>query len=278
MIRSLAVRPWSLLGQPSFMLVLLPSLLLAQTPTPAPPVLQIFEETLRPGHAGLHARTEMAWPLAFARAKVPAHYLAMSSQTGPARMWFLSGWASLAELESVDEAIAKAPGLPEELDRIGALDAEHVEGGRTLIAVHRPDLSFDGLGNDLAKMRYMEVAMYRVRPGQELAFARLAQEYGEMARTGSVPTSWATYEIRWGMGAPTFLVLSGRASLAELDQTAPEALGWQKVMTAARMTKLMAEASAVIASAESQLFRFAPKMSYLPADWIARDPAYWQAP
>ena len=63
-------------------------------PTAQPKLLQIYREQVKTGHAAAHVKTEAGWPAAFAKAKSPDYYLALSSMTGPQVAWFISPWDS----------------------------------------------------------------------------------------------------------------------------------------------------------------------------------------
>jgi hypothetical protein len=49
---------------------------------PAPPkIIQIFREEVKPGKTAAHAKIEVGWPRAFAKAKWPVYYMAVTSVT-----------------------------------------------------------------------------------------------------------------------------------------------------------------------------------------------------
>src|SRR3989441_8893966 len=93
----------------------------------------------------------------------------MTSLTGPSEAWFIVPFASNAavademKLESSDTALAA------ELARLGRADAEVLTDARAIQAVARTDLSH-GAFPDLAKMRFWEISIFRVRPGHESDF------------------------------------------------------------------------------------------------------------
>ncbi len=84
------------------------SVLLAQAQqvmlTP-PKVLVITREVLKPGKGAAHEKWETGWPRAFAKAKWPTRYLAVSSMTGENRALYMSGYESLAAWEADTRAI-----------------------------------------------------------------------------------------------------------------------------------------------------------------------------
>src|SRR5439155_1335832 len=63
---------------------------------PPPPYLEIFREEVKVGRAGAHVQTEAGWPRAFAKAKIPNNYIAMTTIYGPTEAWFFEGHGSVA--------------------------------------------------------------------------------------------------------------------------------------------------------------------------------------
>src|SRR2546422_2088539 len=130
---------------PKLSLFALPALLvtgvgtaLAQAlPTSQPALIQIFREQVKLGRAAEHARIEAGWPAAFAKAKSPNHYLAMTSLTGASEAWFIVPYASNAvaademKLEESDTTLAA------ELQRLSRADAEVLNDSRSIQAVAR---------------------------------------------------------------------------------------------------------------------------------------------
>src|SRR5215218_5039982 len=88
----------------------------ADAPPPPPKVLQIFRETVKPGHSAAHANTEAGWPAAFAKADAPGHYLALTSTSGPNEAWFITGYESFAAYEKDNAGIEANAALSAETD------------------------------------------------------------------------------------------------------------------------------------------------------------------
>src|SRR5213080_2195412 len=69
-------------------------------PAPPPKVLSISREFLKPGKGGSpHEDAESAFAQAFARAKWPTHYLALTSISGKPRSIFITGYDSFEAWE-----------------------------------------------------------------------------------------------------------------------------------------------------------------------------------
>jgi len=250
----------------------------AQTPAPQtmapPPYLQIFREEVKPGHAGsVHRATEAGWPRAFARAKTTNHYLAMTTVFGPPEAWFMSGSASVAEIEQENQAVEQAPGLTRELDRLSQADAAHLSGYRSLLARYRPELS-NASEIRAPEMRVWEVIVFKVRPGRDASFAEAATLYRSVVEQAKAEYPWATYEVMAGMPGPTYLVFAPHRRLAEIDPATGAGAAIQKAMSEETMKKFGTLFEG-FSSVETLVFEVSPEMSYLAADWIAQDPKFW---
>src|SRR3989304_8303900 len=94
---------------------------LAQNDPPKPPpIVSIYREQVKPGKGGAHEKSEMAWVQAYAKAKAPAHYVAMTSVTGPDEAWFIEARDSFASVQKDQEAIMGNAALSAEIDAIAA--------------------------------------------------------------------------------------------------------------------------------------------------------------
>ncbi len=246
--------------------------LAAQSMAP-PAYLQIFREEVKMGRVGPHVLTEAGWPRAFARAKIPNNYVAMTTIYGPNEAWFFEGCASVAEIEAVNQAIEAAPGLTAELDRLSQADAANVASVRTILARHVPETS-NGPDINPAEMRAWEITIFRVRPGKEGSFVEGAKLYQSLVQQAKVEAPWATYEVMAGLPGPTYLVFSPHKHLAEIDPATGVGAAIQKVMNEETMKKFGALSEGFI-SVETMVFAPSPEMSHLSAEWIAQDPKYW---
>src|SRR3989449_2831031 len=173
-------------------------------PSSQPALITIYREQVKLGRGTEHERIEAGWPAAFAKAKSPNYYLAMTSLTGPNEAWFIVPFASNAavademKLESSDTALAA------DLARLGRADAEVLTDARAIQAVARTDLSH-GAFPDLAKMRFWEISIFRVRPGHESDFEAAAKVYGAATDRAATGFSYRVYQITAGLPEPTFL-------------------------------------------------------------------------
>lgn len=250
--------------------------LMAQEPPPPPKVIQIYREEVKPGKGAAHEKLEAQWPAAFAKANHESHYLAMTSLTGPPEVWFLTGYDSFAAWEKDINHVEKNVALRAELDRLGEKDAEFISGGRSIVAINRPELN-NGPHVDISKIRYMRVTTYRVKPGHEKDFTDAVKIVKEAYEKAKIEQSWAVFQMNGGMQVPTFMVWIPMKSLADVDtglgrsQTIRDAQGEEGQKALAKL------AGDGYASIDSQILAFNPKMSYPSKEMAARDPEFWNS-
>lgn len=246
--------------------------LAAQAMAP-PPYLQIFQEQIKVGRAGAHSAVESGWPRAFARAKIPNYYIAMTTIYGPPEAWFTGGARSIAEIEEQNQAIEKAPGLSKEMDRLSQADAVNVAGYRAVLARYHPELS-NGPNINPAEMRLWEVLIFTIRPGGEAKFAEAAKLYRTTVESAKATAPWATYEVMSGMPGPVFLVFVPHKTLAEIDPATGPMAAIEKSMNQETMKKF-SELAEGYSSVESRIFAVSPEMSHPRPEWVTQDPAFW---
>jgi hypothetical protein len=254
----------------------LPAFSQAPASSGPPKVLQIFREEVKPGKGSIHEKTEAGWPKAFAKAKWPVHYLAVTSVTGPGEAWFLSGYPSYAAYETDQRNIEKDATLTAETQRLSAIDGELLTQGRSMLASFREDLSYN-TGADLSKMRYFSITVTRVRPGHEAEFVEARKIVKAAHEKAGLPDGMAIYQVSSGAPSGTFLGIVARQTLEELDKSA--AIHGEAYMQAlggdAGQKKLADIQSSAIVSSETNVFAFSPSMSYSSPEMIAGDPAFW---
>ena len=241
----------------------------------APPnVIQIYREEVKPGKGAAHEKVEAGWPRAFAKAKSPTHYLAMTSVSGPTEAWFITGHDSLAAWEKDTQNNDKNPALSAELLQLSAQDGELLSNVRSVVAVYRPEMSYRANGINIGEMRYFYVTTVRLRPGSSYSdMNKITLAAHEKA---NVPERWAVFQVTYGMPSGTYLFIQPLKSLAEVDafpQTHGEA--YQAAIGEDGTKKLRELANAGVISTETNIFAFSPKMSYPSEKTIAADPAFW---
>ena len=250
----------------------------AQDAASIPKVLQITGEFTKPGKAhALHDKTEGAFVQAMSRANSPVHWIGMISLSGQKRALFFTWYDSFEAWEQSDAALGKKTSLTAELSRDYIADGEMVDSEDQAVYVYQDELSLRPRA-DLSPMRYMDISTYHVRPGHEREWAELVKTVKGAYEKAVPEAQWSTYRQLYGGEGGTYLVLTARRSLAEVDRVLTE--GNPRFMAALGEDGMKTFSDLVAASVQSsqhQLFAFNPNTSYVPSQWIKSD-NIWKRP
>ena len=241
-----------------------------------PKVLVIMREYTKPGKSGMaHEKTESAFVQAMTRAKWPTHYLGTTSLSGKDRALFLTSYASFEAWEKDNVATEKNTALSAALDRAAMADGELLDSEDQGVFVFRDDLSLRTMA-DLSHMRYLEISSYNVRPGHPREWTELVKMVKAAYEKGVPDAHWGMFEKVYGDGGSTFLVLTARKTLAEVDRSFQEDPQFEAEMGEDGMRRLGELIRATVESSQHQLYAFNPRMSYVPDEWIKADPDFWK--
>lgn len=241
-----------------------------------PKVLQITREYTKPGKAGMvHDKAESAFVQAMSRAKWPTHYLAMTSLSGKARALFLTSYASFEAWEQDNAAVEKNTALSAALDRASMADGELLDSVDQGVFVFRDELSLRPMA-DISQMRYLEISVYHVRPGHDREWNEVVKMVKAAYEKGVPDAHWGAFEQVYGGDEGTFLVLTARKTLAEIDRGFQEDKQFEAAMGEEGMKKLDELYGASVESSLHQLFAFNPRMSYVADEWVKADPDFWK--
>lgn len=251
---------------------------MAQTlPVAQPKYISIVREQVKMGRGAEHSKFEAGWPAAYEKAKSPMSYLALVSMTGSRESWYITPYESHAAMgEAMKKEEADAV-LSAELERLSKGDAEFLSDLRRMEVAARPDMSH-GQFPDLAKVRFYEISIFRVRPGHETGFANVAKAYAAAAAKAAPKAAWRTYEAMAGAPGGTYLVFSSFESYADFDRNMAEGEAMFKsfsVEDAMTMQKFSADG---LISVETNRYRVDPVQSYVPKETREKDPAFWMPP
>lgn len=243
--------------------------------TPPPKVLVTMREFLKPGKGGsLHVKSESAFVRAMEAAKYPTHYFAMNSLSGPSRALFILGYDSFADWEKDNAAMEKNATLAAAFDRAQIADGELLSGYDQAVWTYDEDDSFRGAVK-IGEMRFMELTLFKVRVGHRAEWRQLVKLYKD--GLANVPGAhWATFENQYGSDGGAYLVATPMRSLSEVDQEMTDDKQLKDTLGADGMKKLAELETACVESVSSNLFQFAPKMSYPPDAWVQADPGFWK--
>ena len=249
----------------------------AATPPSPPKVLQIYREVVKPGHGAAHTKNEAGWPAAFTKVSSPAHYLALTSTSGPNEAWFITGWDSYAAYEKDSLDSEKNEALQAELERLSTADGDHLSNLTSMFATYREDLSYRP-GVNIPQMRYFQIVTFRLKPGRGAEFAAARKIVQDVHEKLNMDEHWATFQVTSGAPAGTYLMFLPMKSMAEID-AAQEMHGkaYDAAMGEENQKKLGDLLNASVESSTGVILRFSPKMSYPSKEWVAADP-FWAPP
>jgi hypothetical protein len=236
----------------------------AQGPTEPSPLIQLMR---RPAGDVSEIRR-------YVDARAAVNIVGMATITGSPETWLVALHDSFASIENVDKAIrAFMPGnLP------GQFPDDVFAVSRNLIAFYRPGLSYraDQAIRMYPKARYIQVTIYRIRPGTEADFTELVKVRRAALATVNVDRPDIVYQVISGASSGTYLFLAPLTSLKSLDD------GVAKTPVYAESFLAGAATSASKAAVESEisrihlLFRVEPGMSYVSDDFASADVEFWR--
>lgn len=239
-----------------------------------PPVLLISRELVKPGKNVVHNRWEAGWPAAFAKANYPTTYIGMNAVSGINEAWFLIGFPSFDAMEKDQARMDSNAALTADMNRLGAGESDFVENTRSVLAAYVPSVSHNP-NIDLSKMRYFEVVTYTMKPGHAGDFIKAAGLVRDGYTKAGLDQPWAIYRAVSGMPAGTFYVFLPMKSLATLDNAPASMEAMGRALGPDQMSALDKLVLDGIATSQSQVFAFNPKMSYVSKEMKAADP-FWR--
>ena len=190
-----------------------------------PKVLLFVREDIKPGMMASHNKHSAIYAGIFSRLQTPNHRIAMVPVAGSENeVVYLTGCDSFADLEKLlnetDKKLSTVNASTQsELDRLDKEAGSLHAGMRDLLAVYRPEMSFNPQA-PIPQMRYFSVSTVRIRPGHEAQYIDYVQKVVNVARTkAKLPDNFhvAVYQVISGAPSGTFLVFRPMKSLAELD-------------------------------------------------------------
>jgi hypothetical protein len=243
-------------------------------PTAPRKIIQIYRERLKPGMEAAHEANESGWPQAFAAARSPMYYLAMSSMTGHPEVLFVSSYDSYTSWAKDMASTEGNAELSAQLSRLATADGPYLESLDVIEARYEPDLSY-GAFPDLNKQRFWNISIWRIRPGHDKNFVDASAAYMAIVKRSGVTTSWRTYAVTDGLPSGTFLMFSSVAAFGDLDTDMANGAAIWKAATPDEQARLAKFFSESVVFTTSNRYRLSPTMSYVSAETKATDPAFW---
>jgi hypothetical protein len=242
-----------------------------------PKVIRIIREEVKVGKGTVHEANETAWARTFADAKSPDNWIGMDSTTGNNEAWFVSGYDTMSDMEKrTIQALNTVPALRAIDTKYSSQDGEFVSSTRSVVAVYRDDLSYQGLKTNVGLFRYLYVTTVRVRPGHESEFVEATKISRAAHEKATVPERWSVFEVTEGMPRGTYLIFEPLKSMADVDAF-PQTHGkvYQDAVGDDGRKRLAELNSSATISAETNIFAFNPKMSNPTKEIAAADPDFW---
>ena len=249
----------------------------AQDSMKPPAVIQITREWLKPGKSGMvHDKSEASFVAAFSKSKVQGHYVALNSLSGKSCALYLARYDSYAEWESDNKLIAKNASLSAELDRDQMADGDLLEGLDQAVLTFEEEMSFHPRP-DYSHARYYEITSFHVRPGHNREWREVTKMYKDACEKAGIDAHWGMYYVAFGGESGTYIALTHRDSLVELDKGMAdgkkimEAMGGEEGMN--KLDELFGQA---VDSEHSELFSINPKQSFVDENTAKADPDFWR--
>jgi hypothetical protein len=243
---------------------------------PRPKVLQITREFVKPGKAGMaHDKAESAFVQAESRAKWPTHYVGMTSLSGKARALFFTFYDSFEAWEKDVAAVGKNAALSAALDHAAEADGALLESLDQGVFYFNEEMSLRPR-SDVSQFRFMQISTFQVRPGHDREWREVVKMVKAGYEKGVPDAHWGMFQQMFGGDGGTYLVLTGRKSLSELDREEEDSKKFAAAMGEDGMKKLNELFAVCAQSSQEQLFAINPKMSYVADEWIKADPDFWK--
>jgi hypothetical protein len=246
-----------------------------------PKALLIVREDIKPGMMAAHNKHSANYVGVFSKLQTPNFRIALAPVAGSENeVVYLTGGDSFADLEKTlnetDKKMANVNAkMQMELDRLDKEASTLHAGMRDILAIYRPDLSFNP-GAPIAQMRYFSINTMRIRPGQETKFVDYVQKVYNPARAkAKLPENFhsAVFQVISGAPSGTFLIFRPMKSLSEFDSS----IG--AMIRNSMSEDMRKEGDRVLAetviSSETSTYAMMPRMSYMPKEFTSMDPDFW---
>jgi hypothetical protein len=241
-----------------------------------PKILEIQREYVKPGKSGLaHQKSESLFTQAMSRAKWPTYYIGMTSLSGKSRALFFTSFSSFDAWEKDSAAVAKNATLSAALDHASMVDGELLDEADQGIFVFHDEMSLRPKP-DLSAMRFMELIVFKVRPGKEKEWSELVKLAKDGYEKGVPDSHWGMFEQVFGGEGGTYLLLIAHKSLSEVDKGLGNDKQFADAVGEGGMKKFSELIAASVESTQQQLFAFDAHMSYVPEAWSKSDPDFWK--
>jgi hypothetical protein len=220
-----------------------------------------------------HQAVEGAYPRALAAGKIPNHYYAAVSLSGPPRVLFFHGYDSYAEWAQGSRGGTTDPTLAATLAHTTAADGDLLSSKDYTVWAKRDDLSLNP--GFRVGTRVEVIIQYLVRPGHGQEFEDLVKLYTEGYKDVA-GMHWGTYEETYGSPGNAFLVIITHKSASELDAEEDNDKKFAETLGEEGLKKLALLEASCLESKQADVFFIDPKMSYPTERMLKADPEFWK--
>ena len=249
----------------------------AQDSMKPPAVIQITREWLKPGKSGMvHDKSEASFVATYSKSKSQGHYIALNSMSGKSRALYLARYESYAAWESDNKMIAKNASISAELDRDQVADGELLDGLDQAVLTYEEEMSFHPRP-DYSHARFYTISSFHVRPGHNREWQEAVKMYKDACEKAGIDAHWGMYAVAFGGEGGTYIALTHRDSLAELDKGMADGKKLMEAMGGAEgMSKFDELFGQAVDVSHAELFSINPKQSYVEESIVKADPDFWR--
>jgi hypothetical protein len=241
-----------------------------------PQYLNVVHERLKPGRDAAYDGMLSNIRDDYERFNIPAYWIEMKSITGPDESFSLNLGDSFGDLEKMGAGMAAGVAAHPELAGLqDRLLAENTSSVTNFIAERVDPLGFRAATINFAKMRMLQVTVFRIRPGHEGEFAEAAKSIAASYEKVAGSPAWVIYAVHSGAPLPYYLTLTTLSSLKDEDDAATRRAPVMEAAGAAVQQRLQEIARSAYDSIETNIYVVNPHLSHMPRDFTAEDPAYW---
>lgn len=230
--------------------------------------------SLKPGSMGRFTSLEQARIAELRGAKDSRYFFTMEQITGSNMLISLAGFDSFADLQKAHDQIYANAQLAEKLEDNGTTRGALIREVHDSIYMFRKDLSLHS-DQSLEDMRFMRMSVIEVKPGHNADLENIAK--AEVKAQGSnADVHWAVFEKIYGQGSGrVYLLVTPMKSLSEVDTMIANRQKSREMVGEGLRHLVMSVEGKSISMSESDLFAFAPKISYVPDSWLKASPDFW---
>lgn len=210
---------------------------------------------------------------AYSLGKTTTNVIGLAAVSGPLETWLLELHDSFGSLEALDKAVADAGAPVSQPGGVAGANSPLAPPrafiGRLLAGLsYRPEQWMQ----DLAKTRYLDVAIFRTPAEGYANFAKFLSTRRALANSVNLDRPAVTYQVVSGEPAGTYIVITALPSLRVLDEAKPATpASAEGDQAAARKA-----AADIEMASEHSLFRVDPRMSYVSDDFASADMRFWR--